>query len=157
MVEQASFIEIGSKIRQERRRLKISTVDMAEAAGISRVTLHRIEHGEGTVALGMYAKALDVLGLAFDVVCRKAVATATGGADEALQDAERIDFVFFEGCPQLKRIGWHIHGINGLPAKDALNLYERNWRHVDQKAMTDHERHVVSKLVKDFGNGRLLI
>lgn len=49
--------EIGRHIRAHRRALRISAIATAEAAGISRVTLHRIEKGEPSVNAGAYASA----------------------------------------------------------------------------------------------------
>lgn len=40
---------------------------------------------------------------------------------------------------------------------EALSLYERNWRFVDQAAMPAHERELVERLVRDYGNGVLLV
>lgn len=39
----------------------------AERVGISRDTLHRLEKGDATIALGTYARALRVLGLDRDL------------------------------------------------------------------------------------------
>ena len=42
---------LGERIRKQRKALKVSAVDAAEAAGMSRVTLHRVEAGEPSVAM----------------------------------------------------------------------------------------------------------
>ncbi|WP_301101165.1 helix-turn-helix transcriptional regulator [Propionivibrio sp.] len=151
--------KFGQRIRAERKRLRISTVVAAEAARISRVTLHRIEHGEPTVALGMYFEAMEVLGLTFDVVPKGLAQEAeVERAPEEKTNAQKWpSTVSFRDCPQLKKVAWHVHGVDALPAKDALNLYERNWRHVDKEKMTAKERKVVDKLVKTYGNGFFLV
>ena len=42
-------------LRALRQELKVSTRETAEAAGLSRVTLHRIERGNPSVTVGAYA------------------------------------------------------------------------------------------------------
>jgi transcriptional regulator with XRE-family HTH domain len=54
---------IGGVVRQRRKDLRISAVAAAEAAGISRVTLHRIEKGQPAVTMGAYLRVLVALGL----------------------------------------------------------------------------------------------
>jgi len=51
-------------MRDARRRRRISTIVMAERASISRTTLNKVEKGDPGVALGNYAQALFVLGMA---------------------------------------------------------------------------------------------
>lgn len=158
-MESTSVLEkIGHRIRDERMRLKVSSVHAAEAAGLSRVTLHRIEKGEPTVALGMYLKVMDALGLTLEAFSKDKKTHVHGRVREAKATAsKRIRMVSFKDCPQLKSVAWHIHGVEKLPAKDALALYERNWRHIDQKKMTAMEKKVVDNLVKNYGNGCFLV
>ena len=53
----------GERLKLARKRRNITTVLLAERAGISRATLYKIEQGDPTVSLGHYAAVLDVLGL----------------------------------------------------------------------------------------------
>lgn len=57
--------------------------------------------------------------------------------------------------PQLKLIAWNRREDEWLAEEDALALYERNWRHVDQRALTVEERALIDRLVRDYGNGVL--
>ena len=43
---------LGAQLRAQRKALKVNATVAAEAAGISRVTLHRIEKGEPSVTMG---------------------------------------------------------------------------------------------------------
>lgn len=52
MLANEQLIEIGRRIRTERKSLGISAIATSEAAGISRVTLHRIEKGVPSVTIG---------------------------------------------------------------------------------------------------------
>ena len=49
---------LGQKIRSQRKALRITATATAEAAGMSRVTLHRIEQGEASVTIGAYLNAI---------------------------------------------------------------------------------------------------
>ena len=55
--------ELGDDIRKARLRRRLPMSIVAERASISRITLTKIERGDGGVALGNYAMALYALGL----------------------------------------------------------------------------------------------
>jgi hypothetical protein len=44
-----------------------------------------------------------------------------------------------------------------LTPQAALDLYERNWRHVDHQALGERERTLVQQLTRALGGGRLLV
>ncbi len=54
---------LGEDIKNARRRRRIQTALLAERAGISRVTLGKIEKGDPSVSMGGYASVLFSLGL----------------------------------------------------------------------------------------------
>ena len=64
---QARLTNLGESLRLARLRRRISTMQLAERAGISRPTLHKIEQGDPTVSLGAYANVLFCLGLDADL------------------------------------------------------------------------------------------
>lgn len=55
--------KLGSDIRDARLRRRIPVAVAAERASIGRSTLNRVEKGDPSVALGIYAMVLFVLGL----------------------------------------------------------------------------------------------
>ncbi len=55
--------DLGARLALARGRRKLSTTLFAERMGISRNTLARLESGDPGVSLGMYLKALRILGL----------------------------------------------------------------------------------------------
>ena len=63
---QKVFDEIGENIKLARKRRKLTTEQVAERAGIHRATLHRVEKGDPTVAIGIYFNILKVLNLESD-------------------------------------------------------------------------------------------
>ena len=58
---------LGPRIRDARLRRRLSAATVSVRAGISRPTLHKIEHGDPAVTLGNYAQVLRVLGLEADL------------------------------------------------------------------------------------------
>ena len=58
---------LGERIRAHRERQKVSATVAAEAAAMSRVTLHRIERGEPSVTMGAYLSAIDAVGLQLEL------------------------------------------------------------------------------------------
>lgn len=59
---------LGENIRLARLRRHISTIMLAERAGMTRMTLRAIENGEATVSFGAYANVLFSLGLEKDLL-----------------------------------------------------------------------------------------
>jgi transcriptional regulator with XRE-family HTH domain len=58
-----SLIKLGGDIRAARLRRRITTTLMAERAFISRTTLQKVEQGDPSVSLGVYATILFILGI----------------------------------------------------------------------------------------------
>jgi len=58
---------LGARLRAHREHQKLSAIVTAEAAGMSRVTLHRIERGEPSVTMGAYLSAIDAVGLSLEL------------------------------------------------------------------------------------------
>src|ERR1700685_3015912 len=58
--------QVGENIRLARKRRKLTTIQVAERAGIDRSTLYEIEKGNSSVSLGAYFNTLRVLGLQGD-------------------------------------------------------------------------------------------
>jgi len=63
---QRIFDGIGENIKLARKRRKLTAEQVAERAGIHRATLHRVEKGDPTVAIGIYFNVLKVLNLESD-------------------------------------------------------------------------------------------
>jgi transcriptional regulator with XRE-family HTH domain len=54
---------LGENLKLARLRRRLSAQLVAQRAGISRATLHKVEKGDPTVAMGSYFMVLNVLGL----------------------------------------------------------------------------------------------
>ena len=60
----AALAKLGEDIAIARKKRRISTVSMAERAFVSRGTLYKVERGDPSVSMGVYAAVLAILGLA---------------------------------------------------------------------------------------------
>jgi transcriptional regulator with XRE-family HTH domain len=145
--DQKRLAVLGERIRMARKRQRVSAVAAAQAAGISRVTLHRIERGEPTVAAGAWVAAATAVGLAFDLLDAKAVA----------RGAKLPKKIRLRDFPQLKQLAWQLQGVDEVTPQEALDLYERNWRHLDRTALSEAEAALIDALSRELGGGRLLV
>jgi transcriptional regulator with XRE-family HTH domain len=139
---------LGARIRGHRKRHGLSAATTAEAAGMSRVTLHRIERGEPSVTIGAYLNALAALGLEMSVV--DSTATTPHAVPDVPASVRLADY------PELQRLAWQTQADEVTP-EEALALYERNWRHVDAASMAPQERALVDALARKLRGGRLLV
>ena len=57
---------MGENIKLARKRRKLTMIQVSERADISRTTLHLIESGNSSVAMGAYFNVFRVLGLQDD-------------------------------------------------------------------------------------------
>ncbi len=62
--------EIGEKLRQRRKLLRLRQCDLAELAGVTLRGLTDVERGQANPTVNQLSKILDVLGLEFRVVER---------------------------------------------------------------------------------------
>lgn len=58
-----ALAKLGGDVRSARLRRRITAALMAERAFITRMTLRKVERGDPTVSLGIYATVLFILGL----------------------------------------------------------------------------------------------
>lgn len=142
--------DLGQKLRERRKELGVNSIETAEAAELSRVTLYRIEKGEPSVTMGAYLSVIIALGLKFDVV-----GFNSGSQEQPMTKLPKK--IRIASYKQLKRIAWQLKDTKELTPEDVLNLYERNWRHVDVSSMESREKKLLESLLKAFGRERLLV
>jgi len=138
---------IGAQVRRRRKALRISAVAAAEAAGISRVTLHRIEKGEPAVTLGAYLRVLIALGLDLTLEPQEGDEPPRESRAGWLPARIRIG-----DYPWLKELAWQVHGPQELTPREALGIYERNWRHLDPATLSAAERELIEALRLALGS-----
>ena len=138
-------VGIGKYIRAHRKSLQVSATTAAQAAGMSRVTWYRLEKGNPSVTMGAYLSAVNVLGLELKIVPSSDL---NHKSFPDIHDGEDFIPVYINLAeyPQLKQLAWQVHGVDKLRPKEALDIYERNWRHLDLRAMEERERRLVEAL-----------
>jgi transcriptional regulator with XRE-family HTH domain len=134
---------LGERIRLQRKTLKLNATVAAEAAGMSRITWYRIEKGEPAVTMGAWFNAASVLGLTLDIPESNITGTDRRGWIPA-----RIRLADY---PELKKLAWHVHGADDLSPREAMDIYDRNQRHLDEDAMTPEEARLIDALRIAFG------
>jgi transcriptional regulator with XRE-family HTH domain len=144
---------LGQQIKAFRKALHVSAAATAESAGMSRVTLHRIESGEPSVTMGAYLNAMAALGLAFGLIRPEPPSVAATDEREGWIPAR----VALADYPQLKQLSWQVHGTDTLTPAEALSIYERNWRHMDVAALTPREMHLIDALRLALGSEHSLV
>lgn len=136
---------LGERIRARRKGLGVSATAAAEAAGMSRVTWHRIEKGEFSVTIGAWFNALAVLGLEFSI----------GPEDldhQSINPEEAIPVqIRLTDYPQLQSLAWQVSDSEFVTPREAMDTYERNWRHLDEGALEQGERALIDNLRNVFG------
>jgi transcriptional regulator with XRE-family HTH domain len=106
-------------MRAQRKALRLSATVTAEAAGVSRVTLHRIEKGEPSVTMGAWCNAFTALGLSLQT--RSAAESNTGSQAQQVDRRGWIPArIALADYPQLRALAWQVHGINTLTPTEAL-------------------------------------
>ncbi len=97
---------MGEQIMLARKRRHLSMQDIADRATVTRLTVSKVEHGDPTVAMGIYARVLFALNFEKDI----SLLAANDPLGRLLQDAE------------LLRNGWnserHEARFNGRVVKD---------------------------------------
>jgi transcriptional regulator with XRE-family HTH domain len=82
--EKKLLVEFGERLKLARLRRRYAAELVAERAGISRMTLYRVEQGSPAVSLGVYVRVLAVLNLEGDL----SVLAADDRLGRRLQDLE---------------------------------------------------------------------
>lgn len=137
----ARLVELGERIRARRKALKVSAKAAAESAWMSRVTLHRIERGEASVTIGSYLNALEALGLELDVKAPK-----EREQPNAYPTGWIPTRIVLNEYPELKRLAWQVH-TDTLTPEEALSIYMRNERHLNEDKLSPRERELLHALM----------
>ena len=138
----SQLVDIGQLIRQHRKSFKITANAAAQTAGISRVTLYRIEKGEPTVSMGAYLNVVSALDLKLQLSAEVNRGHETNGNDVDTLPVR----LSFSDYPQLKELAWHVQGVDELSLVEAHSIYERNKRFLDVENLSDSEQELIELL-----------
>ena len=135
-----TLARLGAQIRVRRKALRVNATATAEAAGLSRVTLHRIEKGEPAVTMGAYLNVMAALDLTFGIITPAATASVDDMKGWLPARIRLSDY------PQLKQLAWQVQGTDELTPAEALSIYERNARHLELATMEPREQNLIDAL-----------
>lgn len=142
--QRADLERLGARLRDRRKALGVTAVACAESAGVSRVTLHRIETGNPSVTIGAYCNVAAALGLHLVIPILDA-------------PAAEPPTITVGDYPGLRRLAWQTDAGTTITETEALNLYERGWRHLDHEGLSDREKAFVQHLADTYSKGKLLV
>lgn len=71
---------------------------------------------------------------------------------EALERLVDEHLVDIDAWPALRDLAWN-RATRVIPAREALSIYERNWRFVDPARLTAEEQALIERLKDTFGGG----
>jgi len=128
---------IGARIRERRHQLGVSALATAAAAGISRVTLQRIETGAPSVTVGALIHVLDALDLPLSQL---------EGEDSATLAAPLAEPIELAAYPLLRNLAWHVQGTGSLSAAEAAAIYARHRRRLDLDNLQPQEARLIEAL-----------
>ncbi|HWS27480.1 MAG TPA: helix-turn-helix domain-containing protein [Xanthomonadales bacterium] len=148
-------LRLGQALRASRQALAISATAAAEAAQMSRVSWHRLEKGEPGVAIGLLLAAARVLDME---VRLQPLAALRNDHEDAPLDQWLPLRIRLDDYPQLRQLAWQVaDGKQVLTPREALGLYERNWRHVQPELMEPREQALLDGLRQVFGAEQLRV
>ena len=78
--------QMGEQLKLARKRRHLSMQDIAERATVTRLTVSKVEHGDPTVSMGIYARVLYALNLENDIT----LLAADDALGRQLQDADLL-------------------------------------------------------------------
>lgn len=78
---------MGEQIMLARKRRHLSMQDVADRATVTRLTVSKVEHGDPTVSMGIYARVLFALNLEDDIT----LLASDDSLGRQLRDAEMFE------------------------------------------------------------------
>jgi len=127
------LVELGKVIQMRRKALGVYLRNAADCACILKATMYRIEKGKPSVSIGAYMRVCKVLGLQLFTIESSPESITPRVKQVVIFDANRPDDeqIPIQCYPQLKELAWQLREDAVISPRDALNIYERNWRFMD--------------------------
>src|SRR5699024_5688332 len=116
-------VNLGRALRERRKAQHISMTAAAEAAGMSRVTWHRLEKGESGVAWGFALAAARSLGLTMGWVADDGVPLSEESTRAPSLESWMPLSIPLDDFPGLRRLAWQVReGLEALSPREAWEL-----------------------------------
>ena len=144
-IDNPKLTKLGVDLRVQRKRLGVTAEIAAKAAGISRVTLHRIENGSAGTSIGAVLQVASALGLDLRL-CDRNVHLANGVEPEEVVPLK----IVIDRYPFLKSLCWHIPNQTVLSAREAHDIYEKGSKFIQDTEVTDEELRLIANLKQMF-------
>jgi hypothetical protein len=129
-----------------RGRPKTSTLARREQLRVAKRAQRARQRATGLVDVHLTLPA----GVAAKVVVLRRTPEFPELLDRLLERA----LVCLADYPQLRDLAWN-RTDELIPAKEAFQLYERNWRFVEQERLEEHERELIARLRNEFGSDEI--
>lgn len=152
---QGVLAAVGAALKSRRRQLGVSAAVAAESAGMSRVTLHRIESGSPSVTVGALVNAAEAVGLTIELSTTRPPVEERD--EQAPVDPGMVEMVRVGDYPLLRAAVWQLDADTVLDGFEALRTYERNWRHLDHATVGTQEKALIQALADRYSKGVLLV
>lgn len=127
---------LGAGLRSARKSLGLTMQEVAEASGISRVTLHKVEKGDPSVSAGALASVALALGVPISL---------------EVHSAPDLDNIVVGNYRGLSSLTWQLDSGTSLSGYEAWSIYSKNWRHLDLSLIDTKEGGLIQELSKRFG------
>jgi len=127
------MIELASRLKEERKRLKWSLDDLAERSGVSRAMVYRVETGQSSPTAALLGKLTAALGITMSEVLsphRKfARSRLTRSSDQAIWTDPETGYVRRQVTPA----GSEIEVVDvTLPAEASVSFPAESYRSISQ-------------------------
>lgn len=129
--------QLGQLFRQARQGAGLTLQELAGRTGLSLRFLSELERGKDGASLGRVLQVAAALGVEIQ---------------PSAGSAARIEVARY---PELKLLGWQRSGQRFIDERDALALYEANWRFVDAEHLIPREAALIRQLAVRHGHGVL--
>jgi transcriptional regulator with XRE-family HTH domain len=129
--------QLGQCLRQARQLAGLTLEELAARTGMSLRFLSELERGKDGASLGRVMQVAAALGVELQPL------------------AGAIPLIEIDRYPELKLLGWQRTGQRFIDERDALALYEANWRFVDAAHLIPREAALIRQLADRHGRGVL--
>ena len=131
---------------RSRGRPKTSNVDRAQQLRLAKRAQRARQRSAGIVVVE--------LSLPVALAAKLAVARRSKDFTRSLEHALDRTIIRLADYPQLKELAWN-RADEFVPAREAFQLYERNWRFIEPSRLDEHERALIARLKSEFGGGEI--
>lgn len=129
--------QLGQTLRAARQRAGLTLEDLSGRTGLSLRFLSELERGKEGASLGRVLRVAAALGV--DLQSRT--------VPDLMIEIDRF--------PELKLLSWQRSGERLIDEREALALYEANWRFVDGEHLISREADLIRQLAERHGHGVL--